>query len=78
MKNSSLDVHNVFANRFKGCEALAYALSSKLQDGNMCINIEDYINNPDDHTRNPFFTEPDEFKAQTAEGAYVTHNPDVL
>lgn len=72
MKNSSLDVHAVFADYFKGCEALAYALSSKLRDGNMSIHIEDYANQTDDHAKNPYFT-PKEFIKQTQEGHYVTH-----
>ena len=37
-----IDVHKVFAEYFKGREALAYALSSKLAEGNICIDIDDY------------------------------------
>ena len=40
--NNPIDVHKVFAGYFKGYETLAYALSSKLSEGNMCLNIEEY------------------------------------
>ena len=38
----AIDVHRVFAEYFRGCEGLAYALSSKLAEGNICIDIENY------------------------------------
>ncbi|HLP74208.1 MAG TPA: exodeoxyribonuclease V subunit alpha [Bacteroidales bacterium] len=37
-----IDVHKIFAEYFKGCETLAYALSSKLSEGNICIDIKEY------------------------------------
>lgn len=74
MKNLSLDIHAVFADYFKGCEALAYALSSKLQDGNMSIRIEDYANQAAGFEDNPYFTQVEEFVKQTQEGPYVTHS----
>ncbi|NJK96779.1 MAG: AAA family ATPase [Bacteroidales bacterium] len=37
-----IDLHEVFARYFTGCEALAYALSSKLAEGNICLDIEQY------------------------------------
>jgi exodeoxyribonuclease V alpha subunit len=38
----SIDVHKIFAEYFKGCETLAYALSAKLGEGNICLDIEEY------------------------------------
>lgn len=40
--NEPIDVHKVFAEYFKGCETLAYALSSKLSEGNICLDIDEY------------------------------------
>jgi hypothetical protein len=37
-----IDVHKVFAEYFEGCEALAYAVSCRLGEGNMCIDINEY------------------------------------
>ena len=36
------DVHKVFAQCFKGCESLGYALSARLGEGNICLDIDDY------------------------------------
>jgi hypothetical protein len=38
----SIDVHKIFAMYFKGCEALAYGLSAKLGEGNICLDINEY------------------------------------
>jgi len=71
-----VDVHKVFAEYFKGCEALAYALSSRLAEGNICIDIKDYASNTELSAENPFFSNRDGFLKQTEEGYYVTHTTD--
>jgi len=38
-----IDVHKVFASYFKGAESLAYALSSKLEEGHICVDIKEYM-----------------------------------
>ena len=38
----TIDVHKIFAEYFKGCESLAYALSAKLGEGNICLDIDEY------------------------------------
>lgn len=73
-----IDVHKVFAEYFEGCEALAYALSSKLEDGNICIDTEEYLADPDISQGNPFFTDAGDFRKQTEDGRYVTRNPGIL
>ena len=37
-----IDVHKIFAGYFQACETLAYALSAKLSEGNICLDIEEY------------------------------------
>ena len=67
-----IDVHKVFAEYFKGCEALAYALSSRLGEGNICIDINEYISNSELTEENPYFTDKETFLKQTEEGNFVT------
>ncbi len=69
-----IDVHKVFSEYFKGCEALAYAVSSRLGEGNMCIDINEYTGSSVLPAENPFFTDKDSFLKQTEEGEYVTHS----
>jgi len=78
--NESIDVHKVFAEYFKGCETLAYAVSSRLGEGNMCIDINEYASSSELIAENPFFTDKESFLKQTEEGDYVTYiiSDDVL
>lgn len=88
--NEPIDVHKIFAEYFKGCETLAYALSAKLSEGNMCLNIEEYkselpirlaeqkaiesFNEKD----SVFWALPADFAKQCEEGGFVTHSSRVL
>ena len=84
-----VDVHKVFAEYFKGCETLAYALSAKLADGNICLDIEAYkkelpnILNAEKakeffhETDSKFWVSPEDFELQI-EGEYVANNSSVL
>ena len=86
----SIDVHKVFAAYFKGCETLAYGLSSKLGEGNICLDIKDYKEKPynflEQQKAKEFFNEkdvvfwasPEEFQKQCEEGIYITHSADEL
>lgn len=82
----SIDVHKVFAEYFKGCETLAYALSAKLSEGNICLDIEEYKTElpkqlleqkakegfRDEDSR--FWVSPEEFEKQCEVGIYVTNS----
>ena len=86
----SIDVHKVFAEYFKGCEALAYALSSKLAEGNICIDIDDYKSElpglleqqkakeyfKGEYAR--FWPTPEDFEKQCLPGDFVTNSSEVL
>jgi len=84
-----VDVHKVFAEYFKGYETLAYALSAKLADGNICLDIEAYkkelpnILNAEkakeffNETDSKFWVSPEDFELQI-EGEYVANNSSVL
>ncbi len=75
----SIDVHKVFAEYFKGCEALAYALSSRLEDGNICFDIEEYLADKELWELNPFLEEnPDLLREQVRHSKFVTHTPEIL
>jgi len=81
-----IDVHKVFAEYFIGYESLAYALSSKLSEGNICIDIEAYkeelpIIFADQKTKesfkendSKFWVSQEDFAKQCTEGGYVTHS----
>ena len=75
-----MDVHKIFSDYFKGSEALAYALSCKLADGHISVDIEDYkkelsfIENLD----SPYHVSPEVFTVQCKESKYVTMNAEVL
>lgn len=75
-----IDVHEVFARRFAGNEALAYALSSKLEQGNICFNLDDYLISDEEASKefNPFFSNADEFRESVIHGDYISKDPDVL
>lgn len=82
----AIDVHRVFAEYFRGCEGLAYALSSKLAEGNICIDIENYkedlpyllekqkarLGYKDEYTI--FWPSAEEFEKQCNQGKYVSHS----
>ena len=85
-----IDVHKIFAEYFKGREALAYALSSKLAEGNICIDIDDYKSELPglleeqkakeyfigEYTR--FWPSPEDFEKQCIPGDYVTNYSEEL
>jgi exodeoxyribonuclease V alpha subunit len=76
--------HKTFAMYFKGCEALAYALSSRLSDGNICIDLRQYQEELPDllheqqslesfsNEDNKFWPGPQEFEKQTGNEDFVT------
>ena len=84
--NESIDVHKVFAEYFQGNESLAYALSAKLSEGNICLDVEEYKTElsqrlveqkakegfKDEDSR--FWVSPEEFGKQCENGIYVTHS----
>ena len=84
------DVHKIFAAYFKGAETLAWALSKKLSEGNICLDIEEYkielpaILEQQKAKQNfreeegIFWADPPDFENQCREGLYVTHSPEVL
>lgn len=78
-KAVSIDVHKVFARYFTGCEALAYALSSKLEDGGICLDIAEYQASKELWEQNPFLDgNPGLLTEQVKNSGFVTHNPEVL
>ena len=70
----SIDVHKVFAEYFKGCEALAYALSEKLSEGNICFDYEDYLDSPDLQESNPFFKSKELFMNELMNEEFISHD----
>ena len=76
----AVDVHKVFAEYFKGVEALAYAVSKTLEEGSICLDIEGYketfkkiVNEKGDTEKlNPFLKDLTELDSQTKEGTFVT------
>jgi exodeoxyribonuclease V alpha subunit len=70
----SIDVHKIFAEYFQGCECLAYALSAKLGEGNISLDIEEYLKTGISNEINPFFDTAENFKEQTRAGKYVTYS----
>ncbi len=80
-----IDVHKIFAKYFKGCETLAYALSDKLSEGNICLDISEYQNAlprllEEQKAKEPYkeedalFWAADDFANQCEEGEFVTHS----
>jgi len=82
-----VDVHKIFAQYFKGCETLAYALSARLGEGNICLDSEEYKTElpqrlEEQKAKESFATndsiywaEPTDFLMQCEDGLYVTHSP---
>lgn len=73
-----IDVHKVFAEYFTGSEALAYAISAKQGQGNICLDLDTYLEGENPGDDNPFFESEESFEKQTLEGEFVTHKEDVL
>jgi exodeoxyribonuclease V alpha subunit len=84
------DVHKIFAVYFKGTETLAWALSKKLSEGNICLSIEEYKDElpgilAEQRAKQTykeeeaiFWADPPDFENQCREGLYVTHSSAVL
>lgn len=82
----SIDVHKIFAGYFQGCETLAYALSAKLGEGNICLDIEEYKNELPrlleeqkaketfSQEDSKFWVNPDTFIEQCNNEVFVTHS----
>lgn len=80
------DLHKIFARYFTGVESLAYALSKKLSEGNICLDINEYRNElPGLLTQQRtsetfqeedavFWADPASFGRQCMAGKYVTHS----
>lgn len=87
LMKEQVDVHKIFAEYFKGCETLAYALSARLSEGNICLDIEDYKTElpqrlveqktKETFTENDsiYWAGPADFLKQCEDGVYVTHSP---
>lgn len=85
-----IDVHKVFASYFENCEALAYALSSRLNEGNICVNIAAYkaelpgllemqrAKESFSERDSVYWVSPEEFDKQCAEGKFTTLDETVL
>ncbi|MEI7983517.1 MAG: AAA family ATPase, partial [Bacteroidota bacterium] len=88
--NEFINVHKIFAGYFQGCETLAYALSSKLGEGNICLDTEEYkkalpLLLEEQKTKESFNVEdskfwagPEDFAQQCEPGDFVTHQNDEL
>jgi len=86
----TIDVHKIFAEYFKGTETLAYALSSKLEEGNICLDIKEYqaklplileeqkAKESFKEKDSVFWTSPEMFQEQCLEGLYATHSATAL
>jgi exodeoxyribonuclease V alpha subunit len=86
----TIDVHKVFAEYFKGSEALAYALSAKLGEGNICLDIAKYKDELPQILEEQksklnfvasdsiYWVTPETFQEQCREDNYVTHSLAVL
>ena len=72
------DVHKVFAEYFDGVEALAYAVSERLGQGSICLDLEHYLTEGDLVESNPFFRSAEDFKVQISNEKYITDQEDVL
>lgn len=80
------DLHKIFASYFRDAESLAYALSRKLSEGNICLDTGEYQKDLpallEQQRANASFTEedarfwpaPEEFARQCQEGPFVTHS----
>ncbi len=90
LMNEPIDVHKVFAEYFKGNETLAYGLSAKLSEGNMCLDIGEYKTELPHRLKEQkskesfnekdsvFWAPTQDFEKQCEEGIYVTHSASEL
>ncbi|MEI7661367.1 MAG: exodeoxyribonuclease V subunit alpha [Bacteroidota bacterium] len=87
--NRSVDAEKIFARCFAGCETLAWALSQKLSEGSICLDVREYREALpgllEEQKRKDTFREEDalfwsaqDFAKQCEEGEYVTHSGSVL
>ena len=74
----TVDVHKVFAEYFKGCEALAYALSERLSEGNICLDLDEYLESSGAKDTNPFFKSKEQFMEERLNEKFVSHTGDEL
>ena len=74
----SIDVHKILAEYFTGCEALAYALSERLSEGNIYLDIEEYIVSPGIQETNPFFKSKEQFRKELENKKFVSQTGDKL
>jgi len=71
-----MDIHKIFADYFQGSEALAYALSGKLAEGHIAVDIENYktelsqIEEPEC----PYQVKAEAFAQQCKDSKYLTEN----
>lgn len=74
--------HEIFADYFKGSEAIAYILSKRLADGNICIAVSHYDPGeagPGENTPSaPYIVSPREFETQLRNSPYVSEDENVL
>lgn len=74
----TIDVHRIFAEYFRGCEALAYAISQRLAQGHICLDIDEYAGSGELTEGNPFFTDRGAFIKLSQEGTFVTQDEDAV
>lgn len=78
----TIDVHRVFAEYFTGVEALAYAVSTALEEGSICLDTGEYLstmgNVESAEQKNPFWKNAADFRKQMQEGRFVAMHPAVL
>lgn len=75
-----MDVHEIFANRFKGVEPLAYALSINLAEGQICVDISSYQEefSASIYENNQLVVSQQNFESLCLESPYVGINADDL
>lgn len=85
-----IDVNKVFAEYYQGCECLAYALLARLDEGNICLDIEEYkrelpLRLEEQKAKESyndkdvlFWANAEEFEKQCEDGVFVTHTGTTL
>ncbi|MGB5990624.1 MAG: exodeoxyribonuclease V subunit alpha [Marinifilaceae bacterium] len=72
---NTIDVHKVFSDYFKNSDiqAAAYAVSKKLSEGHICLNIDNYnqelLDNPEALEENPHLEEGDQLHLEDLNGS---------
>jgi exodeoxyribonuclease V alpha subunit len=71
-----MDVHKIFADYFQGSEALAYALSGKLAEGHIAVDIENYKTELSqiEELEFPYQVKAEAFAQQCKDSKYLTEN----